>query len=75
MYLMAVMLLLREEGLESCPQECWARYARTVDAILEPPPGLMLYTGMAIGVADWTHPINRFPPRRAEPQDFIVERG
>ncbi|RYF71302.1 MAG: nitroreductase, partial [Comamonadaceae bacterium] len=24
MYLQTVMLLLREEGLDSCPQECWA---------------------------------------------------
>jgi nitroreductase len=26
MYLENVMLLLREEGLDSCPQECWSTY-------------------------------------------------
>lgn len=71
MYLMSVMLLLREQGLESCPQECWARYARTADNYLQPRAGLMLFCGMSIGYADWTHPANRFPSERAAPGEFL----
>ncbi len=37
MYLQTVMLLLRAEGLHSCPQMAWAKYHKTVSEILEPP--------------------------------------
>ena len=37
MYLQNVMLLLREEGLDSCPQECWSTYNRVVAEMLSPP--------------------------------------
>ncbi|MDP1632703.1 MAG: nitroreductase [Caulobacter sp.] len=52
MYLQTVMLLLREAGLDSCAQECWAIYHQTIDGFLGVPPELMLFTGMSIGWAD-----------------------
>ncbi|GIH22669.1 oxidoreductase [Acrocarpospora phusangensis] len=54
MYLQTVMLLLRAEGLHSCPQMAWAKYHRTVAEILSPPDGLILYCGMSIGYEDDT---------------------
>lgn len=52
MYLQTVMLLLRAEGLHSCPQEAWAEYHRTVAETIAPPPERMLFCGMSIGFAD-----------------------
>ncbi|MBG0855627.1 nitroreductase [Streptomyces spinoverrucosus] len=52
MYLQTVMLLLRAEGLHSCPQMAWAKFHRTVAEVLSPPDELMLFCGMSIGFED-----------------------
>jgi len=49
MYLQTIMLLLREEGLASCPQEAGSLYHGTVDEVVQPSEGLMLFSGMSIG--------------------------
>ncbi|MFE9453127.1 nitroreductase [Streptomyces sp. NPDC006739] len=54
MYLQTVMLLLRAEGLHSCPQMAWAKFHTTVAEILSPPEGLVLFCGMSIGYEDVT---------------------
>src|SRR5499426_2105775 len=58
MYLQTVMLLLRAEGLHSCPQMAWSVYRKTVAQLLSPPDGLILFCGMSIGYEDTTvvHP-------------------
>ena len=75
MYLQTVMLLLREEGLDSCPQECWAIYPETLRAFLGTPPERMLFTGMAIGFKDAADPANAMVPRRAPLTDYASFRG
>jgi nitroreductase len=52
MYLQTVMLLLRAEGLHSCPQMAWSVYRKTVAEILSPPDDLVLFCGMSIGFED-----------------------
>jgi nitroreductase len=54
MYLQTVMLLLRAEGLHSCPQMAWAKYRKTVAEVLSPPDKLVLFGGMSIGFRDVT---------------------
>ncbi|MGH3387522.1 MAG: nitroreductase [Actinomadura sp.] len=54
MYLQTVMLLLRTEGLHSCPQMAWSVYHKTVAEALSPPDGLILFCGMSIGFEDTT---------------------
>jgi nitroreductase len=54
MYLQTIMLLLRAEGLHSCPQMAWSVYHRTVAEVLSPPDELMLFCGMSIGFEDPT---------------------
>ena len=58
-YLQTVMLLLRAEGLPSCPQMAWSVYRKTVAKVLSPPDGLILYCGMSIGYEDVTVPSER----------------
>jgi nitroreductase len=75
MYIMAVMLLAREHGLHTAPMESWAMFPRTVAAHLGMPPELMLFCGMALGVMDETHPVNRWRARRMALEDFAKFRG
>ena len=74
MYLQTVMLLLREEGLDSCAQECWSLYHETLKDFLQPPDDLMLFTGMSIGYMDESDPVNRLRTRRASLEDFATFR-
>ena len=54
-YLQTVMLLLlRAEGLHSCPQMAWSQVRKTVAQLLSPPDGLILFCGMSIGYEDVT---------------------
>jgi nitroreductase len=75
MYLQTVMLLLREQGLDSCAQECWARYPLSVAALIQSPPEQMLFCGMAIGYRDPEDPSNNFPTERAPLADFCTTIG
>jgi len=75
MFLQSLMLLLREEGLDSCAQECWSLYHRTLADFLEPPEELMLFTGMSIGYADTRAPANQLRSRRAPLDEFARFRG
>ncbi|MFI1198011.1 nitroreductase [Streptomyces sp. BHT-5-2] len=52
MYLQTVMLLLRAEGLHSCPQIAWSVYHGTVAEIVSPPEGMILFCGLSIGFED-----------------------
>jgi nitroreductase len=75
MFLQSVMLLLREEGLDSCPQECWSVYPRTVSAFVGIPDQRMLFCGMAIGHANPDHPVNQFVSARAPLSAFASFQG
>src|SRR6516165_643551 len=59
MYLQTVMLLLRAEGLHSCPQMAWSQVRKTVAEIVSPPAELTLFCGMSIGYEDFTVPYIR----------------
>lgn len=71
MYLQNVMLLLREEGLDSCAQECWALYPETVARSLDLPAERILFTGVAIGRADPAHPVNALRSARAPIEETV----
>jgi nitroreductase len=59
MYLQTVMLLLRAEGLHSCPQMAWAKFHTNVAKVLSPPDDLILFCGMSIGFEDVTEGSDR----------------
>jgi nitroreductase len=75
MYLQSVMLLLREEGLDSCAQECWSIYPQTISAFVNAPEKHMIFCGMAIGYADPNEPANRLVTYRAPLEEFVSFRG
>ncbi|MHB8528812.1 MAG: nitroreductase [Caulobacteraceae bacterium] len=58
MYMQNVMLLAVEAGLDTCPQEFWARYPLSVAKAVSLPEDHMVFSGMALGYRDPEHPIN-----------------
>lgn len=75
MYLQTVMLLLREAGLDSCAQECWAVYPQTVAELVKPPADQMLFCGMSIGFKDEADPANSFTASRAPLEAYLTSIG
>ena len=75
MYMQSVMLLAREHGLDTCAQEAWSVWHRTVGDFLGAPPELMLFSGMALGYRDESAPINRLRTERAPLEEIAILRG
>ena len=75
MYLQSLMLLLREAGLDSCAQECWAIYPATIRDFIGIPEDRMLFTGMAIGYRDDANSANTARAARAPLAEFASFHG
>lgn len=75
MYMQSVMLLAVERGLDTCAQEFWARYPRAVASFLNMPDDHMVFSGMALGYADETAPINQWRTRRDPFEAYAEMRG
>lgn len=65
MFMQTLMLLAREQGLATCPQEAWSAWHREVCEFVDAGPELMLFCGLALGYADESAPINRLRADRA----------
>jgi nitroreductase len=66
MWLQTGMLLLREEGLDSCAQEYMALWGRLIkEYIGVPDEEQILFCGLAIGYRDEEAPVNSFDRERA----------
>lgn len=70
-----VMLLARDHGLHTCPQEAWITWQRTMRAFLALPDDLMLFCGMALGFADEMAPINSWRSTREPLGSFATFSG
>ncbi len=75
MWLQTIMLLLRGEGLDSCPQEYMGNYGRTIKAHLGLSDDTMLFCGIAIGWRDEEAPVNNFPRERVPLADQVTFIG
>jgi nitroreductase len=75
MFMQTVMLLAVERGLDTCAQEFWARYPRTVAAFVGLPDDHMVFSGMALGYRDPDAPINGWRTRRDPPHAWRELRG
>jgi nitroreductase len=75
MWLQTVMLLLRDEGLDSCPQLSWADYTDQVRGCVALPDDHVFYCGMAIGYRDSEATVNQFEVPRASLEDVARFEG
>jgi nitroreductase len=74
-YINSLALLARGHGLDTCPQEAWARLYDTVCEFLKVPDNEMLFCGVAIGYGDRKHKANDFRSPRAELSEFCKFYG
>ncbi|HTC51701.1 MAG TPA: nitroreductase [Steroidobacteraceae bacterium] len=75
MFMQSIMLLAREHGLHSCPQESWSGWYREVAEAVALPASRMLFSGIAVGYRDDSAPINRLRTARAPLEEFATFRG
>jgi nitroreductase len=72
MFLQNFMLLAKEAGLDTCPQEAWAIKQESVTAFVKAPDELMLFCGMAIGYKDDKAKINKLRTQRRPFEDWAT---
>ena len=75
MWLQTIMLLLRGEGLDSCPQEYMGMYGRTIKEHLGLPDDSLLFCGLGIGWRDPEAPVNNFARERVSLEDHVQFLG
>ncbi|MCF4166067.1 nitroreductase [Zavarzinia compransoris] len=75
MFMQSIMLLAREYGLDTCAQEAWAIWYKSLGEHLRIPDHLMLFAGMALGHRDPEAAINRFRSERAPLEEFATFLG
>ena len=72
MFLQNILLLAKEDGLDTCAQEAWAVFHRIVQKHTGAPQKLMLFCGVALGYRDERHPINTLRTER-EPLEKVAK--
>jgi nitroreductase len=75
MFMQAVMLLAVERGLDTCAQEFWAQYPKTIAHALSLTDDQMVFAGMALGYRDTEAPINQLRTRREPFETFAQMIG
>jgi nitroreductase len=75
LFLGNLMLLAREAGLHTCPQEAWSLWGATIREVVGVPENELVFCGVALGYADPEHPINALRTERAGLEDFAVFQG
>ena len=74
-WLQTIMLLLREEGLDSCPQEAWAVYSPQIREVVDIPDDHTFFCGLSIGYRDQEAPVNAFAVPRAALEESVRWEG
>lgn len=75
MWLQTVMLLLRGEGLDSCPQEYMGVYGRTIKEELGLPDSTLLFCGLSIGWREPDAAVNLFERERVPLEEHATFLG
>ena len=70
MFMQSIMLLAREYGLHTCPQEAWALWFKTVGKALALPETLMLFCGMGLGYMNENAKVNTLRSERAPLEEY-----
>ena len=74
-WLQTILLLLREEGLDSCPQEAWAVYSPQIREVADIPADHTFFCGVSIGYRDPAARVNAFPVPRAPLDESVRWQG
>jgi len=74
-FLQSLMLLARERGLHTCPQEAWSLWGATIREVVGVPDEELVFCGLSLGYAAPGEPINRLHTDRAPLEDFARFSG
>jgi nitroreductase len=74
MFMQNIMLLAREKGLHTCPQEAWATFHSVIREYLSIPENEMIFCGMGVGYADDSAPVNALQSERAPLEEIVTFR-
>ncbi len=74
-FLQNIMLLARERGLHTCPQEAWSLWGKTIREFTRIPVEELIFCGLSMGYADPEATINRLYTERASVEDFAEFQG
>lgn len=75
MFMQNVMLLAKAKGLDTCTQEAWAVWHKTIAEVAEIPDEEMVFSGMCLGYADPDAVINQLVSERADLEEFAELKG
>ncbi|MDX1581886.1 MAG: nitroreductase, partial [Alphaproteobacteria bacterium] len=75
LFMANVMLLARQHGLDTCPQEAWAIWPNTIRELLDIPESELVFCGMGLGWADDEALINSLETKRADVDEFALFHG
>ncbi|MGB0921454.1 MAG: nitroreductase [Alphaproteobacteria bacterium] len=75
MYIQSLMLLAREYGLHTCPQEAWAMWQGTIRDLLDIPEERMVFCAVGIGYMDEDHVVNTLRSPRAPLEEYCQFSG
>jgi len=75
MFMQSLMLLAREHGLHTCPQEAWAVWHSLIREYLKVPENEMIFCGMGIGYADENAAVTALVSERAPLEEFVTIFG
>lgn len=70
-FLQSIMVAARGAGLDTCPQQAFAKYHRVIADQLRLPQSEMVVCGMALGYADPDDPANRLRTQRVPLSEFV----
>jgi len=74
-FLQNIMLLARERGLHTCPQEAWALWGKSIREFTGIPEEDLMFCGVALGYADPDAAVNQLYSDRAPLEEFATFRG
>jgi nitroreductase len=74
-FLQNIMLLARERGLHTCPQEAWALWGKSIREFTGIPDEDLMFCGVALGYADPDAAINQLYTDRSSVEEFATFRG
>lgn len=72
MFMQNVMLLARDHGLETCPQQAWCVFGNVVHEAVGIPESEIILSGMAMGYADHDAPENTLVTDRIKLDEFAT---
>ena len=69
------LLLAREQGLHTCPQEAWSLWGKSIREFTGIPESDLIFCGLALGYADSEAAINALYSDRSPVDEFATFRG